>query len=111
MQDCMHVTDNVLSSCRVCSTDENCFVSGDENGVVRFWDRRKADPVHSFSHHSDGISDMVAHPSEAAVLAASADGCISALDLKKLQASCCSYLPSMPSFCCDSIHCILPQQL
>eukprot|EP00890_Picochlorum_soloecismus_P000995 jgi/Picsp_1/1897/NSC_05363-R1_protein len=72
---------------RLLSLDENVFASGDEGGVVKFWDVREGNhsPVAEAEPHSDYVSDMVMHGPEKALLSSSGDGTLSMIDLNKFK--------------------------
>ena len=72
---------------RLLSLDENVFASGDEGGVVKFWDVREGNqsPVAEVEPHTDYVSDMVKHEPEKALLSSSGDGTLSMIDLNKFK--------------------------
>lgn len=70
---------------RLLSLDENIFASGDEGGIVKFWDVREGNqsPISEAEPHTDYVSDMVKHGPENALLSSSGDGTLSMIDLNK----------------------------
>eukprot|EP01102_Stenamoeba_stenopodia_P002080 TRINITY_DN1183_c0_g3_i1.p1 TRINITY_DN1183_c0_g3~~TRINITY_DN1183_c0_g3_i1.p1 ORF type:complete len:474 (+),score=167.90 TRINITY_DN1183_c0_g3_i1:77-1498(+) len=61
---------------------EHMLASGDDEGVIKLWDLRTKKPSFSFSDCEDYISSMTISPERNRLLAASADGTLSVINLK-----------------------------
>lgn len=61
---------------------QHILVSGDDNGVVKFWDLRQQEAIAEYSEHGDYITDLAACPEKKEVLASSGDGRITAMSFR-----------------------------
>lgn len=43
---------------RIYCVNEQLVASGDDEGVIKFWDARQEDSIRSYTHHFDYISDF-----------------------------------------------------
>ena len=63
--------------------NDSILVSGDDEGTIKLWDLRKQSCVFQWSEHEDFISDIAINEEKNILLAASGDGCLSALHMRK----------------------------
>eukprot|EP00887_Chlorella_sp_A99_P003259 scaffold9.g3259.t1 len=68
---------------RLAAVSEAVVASGDDEGVVRLWDRRAAEAAASLEAHDDYVADLCLHAPEDALLSVSGDGTLAVLDLRK----------------------------
>jgi WD40 repeat protein len=66
-----------------CSYDNNTFVTGDDNGMIRIWDVRSKKVIDTLTEHGDYISSFDYVPEDDRLFAGSGDGCLMAYDMKK----------------------------
>jgi len=64
--------------------DDDRIATGDDDGCVRIWDVRQQKAIHTYTEHGDYISAFDYSPETHTLYAAGADGCISVVDMKKL---------------------------
>ncbi|KAI0089077.1 WD40 repeat-like protein [Irpex rosettiformis] len=60
----------------------NLLSTGDDDGVVKLWDPRKPDPVNTYTHHFDFISDFLWLEDKKHLVCTSGDGTLSVLDVR-----------------------------
>ncbi|KAF9445042.1 WD repeat-containing protein JIP5 [Macrolepiota fuliginosa MF-IS2] len=56
--------------------------TGDDEGVIKLWDPRQREAVRSYTHHFDYISDFLWLEDKKQLLATSADGTLSVMDVR-----------------------------
>ncbi|KAI0074600.1 WD40 repeat-like protein [Panus rudis PR-1116 ss-1] len=67
---------------RVKSVMPNMLATGDDDGVIKFWDPRKPEALRSYTHHFDFISDFLWLEDKKHLVATSGDGTLSVLDVR-----------------------------
>lgn len=68
---------------RVHCVNQQLVASGDDEGVIKFWDPRKPkDPIRTYTHHWDYISDFTYFEDKRHLVATSGDGHLSAIDIR-----------------------------
>ena len=65
--------------------------SGDDDGLIKTWDQRQAEPSGSFEAHTDFVSDMVLHEREQCLIAVSGDGTLTVNDLRTGKVRLCPF--------------------
>ena len=68
---------------RLCTISENMFASGDDEGVVKLWDRRKPTSIRQWQENEDFIADLSYVPDKKTLLVAGGDGYLTVLDIRK----------------------------
>ncbi|KAI8140985.1 WD40-repeat-containing domain protein [Fennellomyces sp. T-0311] len=63
--------------------NENMLATGDDQGVIKLWDNRKADPVMVYTEHEDFIADMTFRAGKKTLVAVGGDGYLSTWDIRK----------------------------
>ncbi|KAH7915939.1 WD40-repeat-containing domain protein [Hygrophoropsis aurantiaca] len=58
------------------------FSTGDDDGVVKLWDPRKADVIRTHTHHFDFISDFLWLEDKKQLITSSGDGTLSVIDVR-----------------------------
>lgn len=72
---------------RVFCVNTQLVTSGDDDGVIKFWDPRKpGDAIRSYTHHWDYISDFTYFEDRRTLVATSGDGHLSAIDVRSSKA-------------------------
>ncbi|KAJ8585344.1 WD40 repeat-like protein [Rhizopogon salebrosus TDB-379] len=56
--------------------------TGDDDGVIKLWDPRKSDPIRSYNHHFDFISDFLWLDDKKHLISTSGDGTLSVIDVR-----------------------------
>ncbi|KAF7725556.1 WD domain repeat-containing protein 55 [Apophysomyces ossiformis] len=59
------------------------MATGDEQGVIKIWDNRKAEAVMVYTEHEDFIADMTFSPEHNTLVAVGGDGYLSTWDIRK----------------------------
>ncbi|EIW73167.1 hypothetical protein TREMEDRAFT_59329 [Tremella mesenterica DSM 1558] len=67
---------------RLFCVNENLLASGDDEGLIRFWDPRKEDCIRSYNHHQDYISDFCYFDDKRQLVSTSGDGRLSVIDIR-----------------------------
>ncbi|KAG2383669.1 hypothetical protein C9374_004340 [Naegleria lovaniensis] len=67
--------------------DDDRIATGDDEGCVRIWDIRQRKAIKAYTEHGDYISCFDYAPETGLLYSASADGCISVVDMKKSKPS------------------------
>ena len=68
---------------RLATVSETVMASGDDEGVIKLWDSRKADPMYVLEAHDSYVSDMLYHSAENTLLSVSGDGTLAVTDVRK----------------------------
>ncbi len=72
---------------RVFSVNPQLVASGDDEGVIKFWDARKpGTPVREYTQHWDYISDFTYFEDKRLLVSTSGDGHLSAIDIRRSKA-------------------------
>ncbi|PFH53438.1 hypothetical protein AMATHDRAFT_54468 [Amanita thiersii Skay4041] len=58
------------------------FSTGDDDGVIKLWDPRQRDPLRTYTQHFDYITDFLWLDDKRHLVATSADGTLSVMDVK-----------------------------
>lgn len=67
----------------LCIVDENLLASGDDDGHVKVWDRRRNTAIMDCRESDDFISDLAAGDNRRVLLATSGDGTLTAFSLRQ----------------------------
>nr|XP_018266256.1 WD-repeat protein JIP5 [Kwoniella dejecticola CBS 10117]OBR88414.1 WD-repeat protein JIP5 [Kwoniella dejecticola CBS 10117] len=67
---------------RVFCVNENLVASGDDDGIIKFWDPRKPDPIREYNQHFDYISDFTYFEDKRQLVSTSGDGHLSVIDIR-----------------------------
>lgn len=67
----------------LCIVDENLLASGDDDGHVKVWDRRRNTAIMACRENDDFISDLAVGDNRRVLLAASGDGTLTAFNLRQ----------------------------
>ncbi|TDL19463.1 WD40 repeat-like protein [Rickenella mellea] len=67
---------------RITRCMSNMLATGDDNGVVKLLDTRKPDPIRSYDHHFDFISDFMWISDKRQLVMTSGDGTLSVVDVR-----------------------------
>ncbi|ORY22972.1 WD40-repeat-containing domain protein [Naematelia encephala] len=67
---------------RVACISPQLVVSGDDDGVIKFWDPRQPDCIRTYSQHYDYISDFAYFDDKRQLVATSGDGHLSVIDIR-----------------------------
>ncbi|KZT43434.1 WD40 repeat-like protein [Sistotremastrum suecicum HHB10207 ss-3] len=67
---------------RIATLNEHTIVTGDDEGVIKFWDPRKPEAIRSFEHHFDFISDFHYLPVKKQLITTSGDATVSVIDIR-----------------------------
>ncbi|BEI85883.1 hypothetical protein CcaverHIS002_0601700 [Cutaneotrichosporon cavernicola] len=71
---------------RVFSINPQLIASGDDEGVIKFWDARKPSPIRQYTQHWDYISDFTYFDDKRLLVSTSGDGHLSAIDIRRSKA-------------------------
>ncbi|ORX34958.1 WD40-repeat-containing domain protein [Kockovaella imperatae] len=72
---------------RVYSINEQLLATGDDDGVIKFWDPRQEESIRSYSQHFDYISDFCFFGDKKQLVTTSGDGHISVIDIRSNKAT------------------------
>ncbi|RSH89490.1 WD repeat-containing protein jip5 [Saitozyma podzolica] len=72
---------------RLFCVNENLVATGDDDGVIKFWDPRQQESIRSYSQHFDYISDFAYFDDKRQLISTSGDGHLSAIDIRSSKAS------------------------
>ncbi|GFZ44714.1 WD repeat-containing protein JIP5 [Saitozyma sp. JCM 24511] len=72
---------------RLFCVNENLVATGDDDGVIKFWDPRQQESIRSYSQHYDYISDFAYFDDKRQLISTSGDGHLSAIDIRSSKAS------------------------
>ncbi|KAF9494305.1 WD40 repeat-like protein [Pleurotus eryngii] len=64
---------------------DHLFATGDDDGVIKIWDQRKSEPIRSYQHHFDYITDFLWLNSKKQLVTTSGDGTLSVVDVRSKQ--------------------------
>ncbi|TYJ57532.1 WD repeat-containing protein JIP5 [Cryptococcus floricola] len=67
---------------RVHCVNPNLIASGDDDGVIKFWDPRQEDAIRSYSQHFDYITDFTYFDDKRQLVTTSGDGHLSVIDIR-----------------------------
>ncbi|KAH9921798.1 WD40 repeat-like protein [Fomitopsis serialis] len=67
---------------RLKSLTPNLLASGDDDGVIKLWDPRKATSIRQYTHHFDFISDFLWLADSKQLVSTSGDGTLSVIDVR-----------------------------
>ncbi|KAL7420308.1 WD repeat-containing protein jip5 [Cryptotrichosporon argae] len=72
---------------RVFCVNENLVVSGDDDGVIKFWDPRQTAAIRSYAQHFDYISDLHYFDDKRQLVTTSGDAHLSVIDIRSSKPS------------------------
>ncbi|WWC67215.1 uncharacterized protein I206_101122 [Kwoniella pini CBS 10737] len=67
---------------RVHCINENLIASGDDDGIIKFWDPRKPEMIREYNQHFDYISDFTYFDDKRQLVSTSGDGHLSVIDIR-----------------------------
>ncbi|KAK4687819.1 WD repeat-containing protein 55, partial [Tremellales sp. Uapishka_1] len=67
---------------RVKCINANLLASGDDEGVIKFWDPRQESSIRTYSQHFDYISDFLYFDDERQLITTGGDGHLSVIDIR-----------------------------